>query len=304
MLPRRTVTSWPFAIAASAACALVVITFLVLLHHPSRPKLPVYKGKSLEAWFFGSRKDFFYERTRSAAQDAINGLGTNSFPFLLALLKESHGNGAIYFRLYQPLPPRVQAKLPYPISDDDLKAITLDHIRRMPRLPSDQVRALAECVPDFANPRVRMIGFNLMLQQYQTHPDFLPLCRRLLNDAHPGVQLPAAIYLAQSAIVSDPAEPRLFPLLIGALESKPQRKTSLDLQKYAYQKQPPGGAGPLASPPLSKLFPGLQDPDIALQNEIVTALARLERYLTQEQKNRFNLAGRQSRSPERVGGTL
>ncbi len=128
-----------------------IFTFSFVLNS-SRPKPIVYQGESLEAWFFGSGRDFLTERTRSAAQAAIDGLGTNAFPFLLTILKGNGGSGVIYFKLYRALPAQVQARLPYPILGDDLKAIALDHIRRMHRLPTGQVQTLADCVPGLPIP--------------------------------------------------------------------------------------------------------------------------------------------------------
>jgi hypothetical protein len=95
--------------------------------------------------------------------------------------------------------------------------------------------------------------------------------------------------LAQSGIASDPSEPRLFPILVAALESKQQRKASFDLQSYAFQQQPPGSRGP-STRPIPGWPHGLMDPDIGLQKEIRRALDRLERYMSEEQKNRLRQA--------------
>jgi hypothetical protein len=151
---------------------LTAIFVAVFVLHSSRPTMPVYKGKSLEAWFFESRKDFF----SGSRQEAIEALGTNALPFLLSVLKQSRGNGALYFKLYRAMPAQLQVRMPYPLSRDDIKAMTLHHIIRMHRLPRDQVQTLADCVPTFDNPRVRMMGFNLIMN-YQTDPAFLKLCR-------------------------------------------------------------------------------------------------------------------------------
>jgi hypothetical protein len=178
------------------------------------------------------------------------------------------------------MPGSIQAKLPYPISGDDIKAITLDHIGRLRRpLPKHKVQSVADCVLMFRNPRLRMMGFYFMLRNYQTDPAFLDLCRNQLNDQNPGIQLQAAIYLGQSAISSDPREPMLFPILVAALDSKEGRKPSIELSSYYYQQQPPG-SGALASAPFSP--PYILDPDEALRNEIQRALDRLTRYLTLE----------------------
>ena len=170
-------------------------------------------GKSLEAWFYGARTNFFYEPTRQAAQEAIDALGTNACPFLLANLKERRGNGALYCRLYRALPARLRTVLPYAISGDDIKAITLNHIRKMDSFPRQQFQTLADCVLSFDNARLRLAGYHVLRVKYETDPAFPPLCRRLLNDEHPGMRMEAALWLADSAIVADPGEPRLFPYL-------------------------------------------------------------------------------------------
>jgi len=90
-----------------------------------------------------------------------------------------------------------------------------------------------------------MSGFHFMRMKHQAHPAFLNLCRKLLNDEHPGIRLEAAVWLGKSALASDPAEPRLFPMLITALESKEKRKASLDLSGYFYEQWPPGTPKPL-----------------------------------------------------------
>jgi hypothetical protein len=208
--------------SAFIVCLCLLTAFILsafVRESTSRPKPVVYKGKTLEEWFYGSRKDFFVEPTRRAAQEAIDGVGTNAFPFLLYTLERTRGSGAMYFKIYRAMPKQVQAKLPYPISGDDIRAITLDHIRQLRRRPREVAQTLATCVPSLDNPRVRMIGFNVMLMNYQTDPAFLKLCRTLLNDGNPGMRLQGAIYLAQSAIASNPGESRLFPILLAALES-------------------------------------------------------------------------------------
>jgi hypothetical protein len=130
-----------------------------------------------------------------------------------------------------------------------------------------------------------MMGFYVMLRNYQTDPAFLNLCRKLLNDENSGIQLQGAIYLGQSAIKSDPREPRLFPILVAAVGSNERRRPCIDLSSYCYQQQPPG-SGVLVSPPSSP--PYIMDPDEALRNEIQRALDRLKRYLTQEQKRQVD----------------
>lgn len=251
-----------------------------------------YKNKPLETWFYGSRTNFFHEKTRAAAQEAFDSCGTNAVPFLLSKLNTAQGNGSLYFSLHRSLPDWVQSKLPYPISGDDIKAIALDHIRKMSFRSGEQVQALANCVPGLRNPRLRMMGLYVMGMKHQTHPAFLALCRNLLNDPHPGIQLEAAISLADSANASDGAEPRLFPILLAALESKEKRNADLDVLIYQYLQQPPGGSGtpnPFAGSPRSPLlhFP---PPDQTLKRRIETALERLKPHLTQAEKDSLGKA--------------
>ena len=130
-----------------------------------------------------------------------------------------------------------------------------------------------------------------MLSKYQTQAAFLPMCRQLLSDQHPGMQLQAAIYLAQSALEADPAEPRLFPILTTAAQSKQQRKLTLDIREYSFKQQPAGASGGLRA----VLPPGLTDQDKPFRDEIMRALYRLERYLTPAQKERLrNLSQKNS----------
>jgi hypothetical protein len=254
------------------------------------PRAPTYKGEPVQVWFYGRRKGFFLESTRRSAQNAINDLGTNAFPFLLSILKAERGNGLLYFKLYRVLPGILQAKLPYPLSGDDIKAVTLGHIGQMRPLATEEVRSLAACIPSLGNPRLRMQGFYVMLSKYQTQPCFFEMCRQLLSDKHPGLQLEAAIYLAQSAIQADPEEPRLFPILMAAIQNKEQRKLALDIRGYRYQQQPPGGSGGWGGG-----LPGLKtDQDEPLRAEIMRALYRLERYLTPAQKDELRSLSRKN----------
>jgi len=209
---------------------------------------------------------------------------------LLSKLDQKQGNSALYFKIYPVLPAQVRSKLPYPISGDDIKALTLDHIRQTRRLSKDQVQTLADRVVRLRNPRLRMMGFRIILMKFQTDPAFLKLCRRLLHETHPGIRLEAAISLAESAIASDPGEPALAGILLSALESKEMRAPDLDLVWYRYGQQPPGGSGRFALPPTPPGFPRPPDPDDALRSMIITALDRLEPYLSQSQKDRFKKA--------------
>lgn len=107
-----------FQVRRNILVALSVVTTAVILAvlflKGSAPEVVVYKGKTLEAWFYGSRRDFFGDRTRKPAQEAIDGLGTNAFPFLSNTLKHPKGSSGIYFKLYRAMPNQVQAKLPIP----------------------------------------------------------------------------------------------------------------------------------------------------------------------------------------------
>jgi hypothetical protein len=276
------------AMVVVVSLSAVILAALLLASSPP-PQTLTYKNKSLEVWFYGARTNFFSERTRQAAQDAFDSFGMNAFPFLRAKLETARGNGPAYFKVYRALPPWVRARLPSPISGDDIKATALGHIYKMRSISDDQVQAFAECVPGFRNPRLRMHGFDYMLMKQQAHPAFLELCRKLMNDEHPGIQLKAAIYLGQSGLAADPREPRLFPMLVAALEDKEQRKACLDVSEYWYQQQPPGSKPPasLARFPQS---PFVVPPDESLVREIETALERLRRYLTQAEKDRLDRA--------------
>jgi len=258
------------------------------------PQALTYKGKPLDAWFYGTRTNFFLERTRKAAQEAFDSFGMNAFPFLLEKVKTARGNSPAYFRAYRALPPWAQSTIFYPISGDDIRSIALGHIHGLPGISDDQVRTFAECVPGLPDPRLRLQAFEYMLMRHQPHPAFLELCRKLMNDEQPGIQLPAAIYLGQSGLTADPRDPRLFPMLVAALEDKEKRKATLDLRGYYYQQQPPG-SGPPAS--LAR-FPDpafVVSPDEPLKGEIETALERLRRYLTRPEKDRLDRARQAAR---------
>jgi len=294
---------YQIALAIGIVAIVGVILWNVLsLREPAyRGKNTVsYKGKPLEAWFYGSNTTFFYPQTREAAKKAINALGTNSFPFLLSRLKEKRGNNKLYFEFYGTMPAWIRGRLPYPLSGDDIKQITLNYLREIPGgLSSEQVRALADCVPDLHSPRLRLAAFRLILWQYQTDPSFLPLCRKLLSDEHSGVRLEAAIHLGQHGIVSDPREPRLFPLLLAALDSKEQRAPNLELGRNWVQQTLPGAYGK-GFPPMLKTPPVFVTTDEPLRSEILTALERLERYLTPEQKARLRQVVRKAQHERKL----
>ena len=283
---------------ALGTLAAVILALLLASSSPPTTTL-TYKHKSLDAWFYGSRTNFFQERTRRAAQEAFDALGTNACPFLLSKLRTARGSGPLYFKLYRSLPAWAQTRLPTAISGDDIKAIALDHLRRMNAMSADQVQTLADCIPELRNPRLRMSGLEVMLMKHQNHPAFLRLCRGLLDDKHPGIQLEAAVWLGQSALAADPAEPRLFPLLIAAFESQEGRKARLDVSSYTYQQWPPGSPRPRPLPFPSPAF--VVPPDQALRDRIKKALDRLERYLTPEQKQRFRGAEQVEKDQARIG---
>jgi len=276
------------ALYAYSVLPLLAATLLLIGLFSSRTRPlsgPLYKGKPLESWFYGARTNFFYKDTQDAAKEAFNAIGTEAFPFLLSNLKENQGAGTTYFQLYRALPQQVQKHLPHPILSDDIRSITWGHVRHMPRLPAEQVEALAGCVPNLTNPRLRAAGFETIRCNYETEPAFQYLCRALLVDPHPGIRLKAAVSLAASSIVSDPHEPRLFPILLEALENKEKRQLSLDIDGYTYRQVPPGGSRRSMSP-----FPGQPDQDVYLRDNILDALHRLKRHLTQPQQARLTEA--------------
>jgi hypothetical protein len=288
----------PFGVVGLlSALLLVSAVILVALFVAATPakSTVTYKNQPLEAWFYGSRTNFFSFNNIVAAQEAFDATGTNAGAFLLLKLKTARGNNPLYCRLYRILPVWVQSRLPYAISGDDIRAMALDHLRQMTIISKEQVQALADCIPTLHNPRLRMSGFWLMQMKHQTNPAFLGLCRKLLNDEHPGIQLEAAVSLGQSALASDPGEPRLFPILIAGLESSEMRKASADLNGYQYRQQPPGGTGG----PYSRLSPLVQyqSREDWLRDEILRALYRLERYLTPEQKERLRRAEQTASEP-------
>jgi hypothetical protein len=129
-----------------------------------------------------------------------------------------------------------------------------------------------------------MSGLIFLRETSQPDPGFKKLCRKLLNDSDPAVQLEAAIPLAESAITTNPNEPKLAPLLLSGLESKATRDHWVNLNWYGFQKQPPGGSGPPAIP---FGFPYHQDQGEMLRTRIKTGLIRLKPYLTAEQLMRF-----------------
>lgn len=265
---------------------MVILLGFTLLFGSRKTEI-TYSGKPPGVWFYGGRTNFFQESTRHAAQEAIGALGTNAFPFLISNLQGTRGSGNPYFRFYRVLPRWIQSRLQYPILDDDIKAISLSHIRSMSNVPLPQIQTLADCVSGFDNPRLRMMAFTLIRSKHQDHPIFLNLCRKLLNDEHSGLRLEAAISLAESSVVSNSCGPLLLPILLAAIDSKEEREACLTITSYSYQQQPPGGVGPLNSRTLSRFGPGRDSLDETLRRRVVNATNRLERYLNQEQKKPF-----------------
>src|ERR1051325_3780819 len=97
-------TKLKLAIVASflllIGAAVLVAAFLSTT--PARKPI-LYEGKALEAWFYGSRTNFFLGEIRPA-QKAFDSLGSNAFPFLLGNLKQARGDGTLYFNAYRALP--------------------------------------------------------------------------------------------------------------------------------------------------------------------------------------------------------
>lgn len=284
-------------IAALAVVAVAVLASLFVAS--SSPKSTVnYKGKSLDVWFYGARTNFFSAQARVARRQALEGVGTNAFPFLLSKLQRPGGNGAIYCMLYSKLPGWIQARLPGALWPDDIRDTVLWDIGEIGRLRPDQVQALADCVPGLGNRQVRMSGLDTIRRRYQAHPAFLELCRKLLDDKHPGVQLEAAIYVGNSALASDPHEPRLFPILLAGFESKELRKATLDVENYIYRHWAP--FRPVPRPAVLPPYYGAINQDQILQGRIEDALLRLKPYLTEEQRERLGRADEMQRK-EKLG---
>ncbi len=260
--------------------AAIVVVVAVLLSKTKSEKPILYKGKPLAEWFYGNRTNFFFEPTRRAAQTALDDLGTNALPFLLGNLKERRGNGNLYFRAYRAMPSWARAHLAYPLLDDDIKSITLDHIRKMQWLLLERDDLLADCIVNFSNPRVKMWGISLM-HNYRTLSS-INMFRKLLDDPHPGIRLEAAIFLAEWASESEARDPRLFSILIVGLENKKMRDAMVNIRNYSYQKQPPGGTGTMM--PFSSRVGNTDDNE---RRRIQSALNSIDRHLTPEQKERL-----------------
>ena len=87
--------SWVRRAIPIAALALVGIAILAAHFVSTAPATTslTYKNRPLDAWFNGSRTDFFHGATRQAAQEAFDALGTNAGPFLLTKLRTACGDG-------------------------------------------------------------------------------------------------------------------------------------------------------------------------------------------------------------------
>ncbi len=110
---------WLRRVIPVAALALVSIAILAALFVSSSPATSTvtYKNKPLDAWFYGSRTNFFHEATRQAAQEALDAVGTNACPFLLTKLRTARGNGFLYLQTIS----RPAAVVPVPASLPDLR---------------------------------------------------------------------------------------------------------------------------------------------------------------------------------------
>lgn len=244
----------------------------------------MFRGKSLGTWFYGSRTDFFSQRLRDSTQEALNGVGTNAFPFLVSVLKAPRGTPMAYNKAYRVMPRWMKSRLAYPLSNDDIRAVTFDHLGKLnSRLSRQQLEAVAKLLPKLQNPRLRMLGLNFLNKHY--HPGLRGLCRKLLDDPEPAVRLEAVMPVAESAIEGDPAESRLAAILLPAFEQSEIRDHWVDINWYSYQQQPPGGSG---GPPWSAPGPSSLNQNEMLRNRIKAALMRLEPYLSTEQRERFH----------------
>jgi len=250
----------------------------------------MFRGKSLDAWFYGSRSNFFSQNVRDSAQNALIGVGSNAVPFLLSQFNPERASPTIYYRAYRVAPAGMKARLPYPIAADDIRAIVFGHLWQFRgRVSRDQLHYLADATANFENPRLRLRGLMFLTETYQIDSGFLRLCRRLLEDPEPAIQLQAAIPLAESAIRADPNDTRLAPILLAAFATKGVRDHWVDLNWYGFQQDPPGGAGGAPAMPLRPIPVGhVQDENEMLRIRIKTALIRLEPYLTAEQRARFH----------------
>jgi hypothetical protein len=153
---------WVYATLAGLLVLIALLIVSLVWHSSRRAKEAVvlYQGKPLEAWFFGSRTNFFSSNTRA---EAIQALGTNAFPFLLTKIKDPEGSTALYAKAYESMPGWFKSRFLYPISNDDTRAIALGGVRQIcDQLSPEQVRTLADCVPNLRNARLRMSAIGLV----------------------------------------------------------------------------------------------------------------------------------------------
>jgi hypothetical protein len=101
----------------------------------------------------------------------------------------------LYNRAYRVMPGWIQSRLPYPLYSDDIKMTAFGHLWKMrDRLSRGQLHAVAELLPKYQNPRVRMSCL-FFLSSYRIDPGLPILCRKLLNDPSPAIRLEAAIHI-------------------------------------------------------------------------------------------------------------
>jgi hypothetical protein len=237
----------------------------------------------------------------NGVRSASNALGTNEFSLLLHKLKANRGSGAFYVKVYRAMPKLIRAQLPYPMFGDDIKLRTLIRIGEVLKemnkaqlhgITREEFHALGDCVASLRNPRLKMDGLILLRVQYESDPlwykaGWLQTCKKFLNDSDLGIQLEAAINMANAAFPANPNEPRLFPILLGALDGKQRRKANLDLLQ-GWNFQPPPGAP--ANPAKTATNRGGVDMDHNLESRVWTALQRIKRFLTEEQRDRLSKA--------------
>jgi hypothetical protein len=239
-----------------------------------------YEGKSLEQWFYGGRTNFLTDDKERV--NALKAMGTNAFAFLISNLRERRGNSLVYFKIYKILPRWTQRRLPYPISEDDIRAISINYLFKLQDVPGAEYGSLGECTPTFSSPRLRHFALGHFMVDRKGDPAFLPLCRKLLKDDNSAIRLEAAICVADSESKSDLTDSRLFPILIDGLQNKALRDANLDLRTYFFG-QPPGSSGMGMRRFQSSNMP---DQGKFLQQRIIRALNGIwfRGYLTSEQK--------------------
>jgi len=217
--------------------ALVLAVCLAL---PLSRKEVSYKDKPISKWFYGERRDFLLKSTRERAEEAINALGTNALPFLVRNLNRS-GNSSLYFNFYRALPTRIQARLQYPISGDDVHYFSLNYLSKLGPLPEPTLASLAQLIPQLPDPRIRLHGLTTLVKITETQEGrehLVRLCKSLLDDAEPGIRFHAAIRMAKLGV----RDARCISVLRSGLADDGVLKASVSLQPYRFG-QPPGGSG-------------------------------------------------------------